>query len=544
MIPQDFIDRLLARINIVDVVSHYVPTLKKAGANYAACCPFHAEKTPSFTVSESKGTYHCWGCHEHGNAINFVMAIANMPFVDAIRTLAADAGMEVPSDQSAIRTSGEKILAMRYARAHELLRHACEVYQAHLTNSPAAMAYVRSRGLSPSTIEKFQIGFAPNAWNTISGNRSYLRETVIDSGLGKQKDNSKHVYDRFRDRLMFPIHSRGGENVIGFGGRVIVDGLPPKYLNSPECLVFQKGDNLYGLKQALPSVRQNNRVFVVEGYMDCAMVSQHQVENVVATLGTAITHVQLRLLFRHSHHITFCYDGDAPGRNAAQRTAELCLPVLDESTKIDFMFIEDGLDPDEHIRQYGKDGFMTIAEQATPVTELLLTIAAKELNLNNGEGLARFLSRTRQMAEQISSPIVKLAFQKQVAARAGIPLTALLQMPSANTVSATAKLVALCSLHSRAVVCKLDTDFLARYLSALDQDFLFPLLATLKTYPDADIDTILTAHTHGCHITLIGELAKAASKLGASFDAFHEAKRAVETIRALDKAFIGDSVSA
>lgn len=562
MIPKSFIQDLESRLNIVDVVRQYVPELKKNGSNYSACCPFHTESTPSFTVNESKGFYHCFGCPAHGKAINFVMEFTGQNFVEAVKTLASSIGMEVPDDKATpVRSDEERARAIRFRRAHELLKHAGETYSKLLSANEDAKDYLLGRGVSQATIDKFHLGYAPNEWNTITGNRSYIRETMLDSGLGKQKEGKTSVYDGFRDRVMFPIFSRSGENIIGFGGRAIHDQ-GPKYLNSPECLVFQKGNNLYGLKQAQDAIRQAKRVFVVEGYMDCAMISQYGVENVVATLGTSVTDEQIRLLFRQASHVTFCLDGDGPGQAAALRAAEICLAVLDEVKVVDFMFMPDELDPDEFVRQYGKEMFCELANKALTLTDFLLNDLARDANMQNSESIARFLARTNELAEKIGSAIVKLSFQKRVAELAGISLDTMLQMlreqnastsiipptaqadtsststqvaVDASELSVSAKMLAVCAIHSRVVVSKLDIVFLSKHLGVADRDMLFPLLVYIKSNPQSSFESIVLSLSFNPYAERIASLVQLAQQIDEGFDSFNEARKVVEQFRAFDR---------
>lgn len=558
MIPKSFIQDLESRLNIVDVIRSYVPELKKNGANFSACCPFHAESTPSFTVNESKGFYHCFGCAANGNSIKFVMEFTGQNFVDAVKTLAASIGIEVPDDKdSPVRSQEDKAKAIRYRRAHDLLRYAGELYSKSLVANEVAMAYLSNRGVTQTTIDKFQIGYAPNEWNTITGNRSYIKETMLDSGLGKQKEGKTSVYDRFRDRVMFPIFSRSGENIIGFGGRAI-SNQDPKYLNSPECLVFQKGNHLYGLKQAQEAIRHAKRVFVVEGYMDCAMLSQYEIENVVATLGTSVTDEQIRLLFRQASHITYCLDGDGPGQAAALRAAEICLGLIDESKVVDFMFIPDELDPDEFVRQFGKEVFCDLASKTLTLTDFLLQEIARDANMQNSESLSRYLAKTNELAETVSSAIVKLAFQKRVAEIAGISLDSMLHMlkeqnassvpqqdssthsPSpANAtiaeISVSAKLLAVCAIHSRSVVPRLDIEFLSKHLGVADREMLFPLLAYLRANPQAQLETISPSLSFNPHSAIIISLVRVVQHMNADFDSYNEARKVVEQFRTFDR---------
>src|SRR5437763_505213 len=314
MTPTDFIQTLLARIDIVDVIDRHVP-LKKAGANYAACCPFHSEKSPSFTVSPTKQFYHCFGCGAHGTAIGFLMEHGGRTFPEAIEELARDVGIEVPREER----PGEVQRRDEAQGLPEIMLAAARFYRSCLKDSRKAIDYLKSRGLTGSIAQRFGIGYAPDAWQPLAGAFPKYEDAALESaGLVIAGDGKR--YDRFRDRVMFPIHDTRGQ-VIGFGGRVIGSG-EPKYLNSPETPLFSKGRELYGLLQARPAVRKSGVAVVVEGYMDVVALAQHGVEYAVATLGTATTTVHVQRLLRATDRVVFCFDGDAAGRRAAWRALE------------------------------------------------------------------------------------------------------------------------------------------------------------------------------------------------------------------------------
>src|SRR5688572_12472898 len=321
MIPQTFIQDLLGRVDIVEVVDRYVK-LKRAGANYVACCPFHSEKSPSFTVSPSKQFYHCFGCGAHGTAVGFMIEFGGMGFVEAVKALAQTVGMTVPEDVSKHSHRGsEEADEVRAA-----LLTAAKYYRTALKASPRAVEYLKSRGLSGEVARDFGIGYAPDGWQNLSGAfADYAAKALLTAGLLKQNEEGKR-YDLFRDRIMFPIVDVRG-NVIGFGGRVLDTG-EPKYLNSPETPVFEKGRELYGLYQARRAIRDAGRVVVVEGYMDVVALAQHEVGYAVATLGTATTGIHVQKLLRQSDEVVFCFDGDAAGRRAARKALEVSLPEL------------------------------------------------------------------------------------------------------------------------------------------------------------------------------------------------------------------------
>ncbi|HKU87443.1 MAG TPA: DNA primase, partial [Casimicrobiaceae bacterium] len=365
MIPNDFIQTLLSRVDIVDVVDRSVP-LKKAGANYQACCPFHSEKTPSFTVSPTKQFYHCFGCGAHGTAIGFLMEYAGKSFPEAVEQLARDAGLPVPRVESA----DERERREQSGDITETLLTAARHYRARLKESTEAIAYLKRRGLTGQVAAHFGIGFAPDAWQGLATAFPDYEDAALEAaGLVIRGEGGKR-YDRFRCRVMFPIHDTRGR-VIGFGGRVLENG-EPKYLNSPETALFSKGKELYGLYLARNAIRAAGQVVVVEGYMDVVALAQHGIEYAVATLGTATTPFHAQKLFRLSDRVVFCFDGDAAGRKAAWRALENTLPVLADGKEARFLFLPDGQDPDDYVRAHGKAVFERAIEGSTPLSEFLL----------------------------------------------------------------------------------------------------------------------------------------------------------------------------
>ena len=411
MIPNDFISTLLSRVDIVDVVDRHVP-LKKAGANYQACCPFHSEKTPSFTVSPTKQFYHCFGCGAHGTAIGFLMEYAGKSFPDAVEELARDAGLEVPR----VEREGEKERREEAADATTTLLAAARFYRAQLKDAPRAIEYLKGRGLTGAIAARFGIGYAPDAWQSLADAFPQYDDTALDAaGLVVSGDGGKR-YDRFRDRVMFPIHDGRGR-VIGFGGRVMGDG-EPKYLNSPETAVFSKGRELYGLFLARGAIRDAGCVVVVEGYMDVVALAQHGVEYAVATLGTATTPVHAQKLFRMTDNVVFCFDGDAAGRKAAWRAMENTLPVLSDGKNARFLFLPDGEDPDDFVRARGKAAFEQAVAGATPLSEYLVAGLAALYPPTSAEGRAALVNAARPLVAQIAAPVLATLIRNRIAALA------------------------------------------------------------------------------------------------------------------------------
>ena len=413
MIPKNFIQDLLNRLDIVDVVERYVP-LKKAGANYVACCPFHNEKSPSFTVSQTKQFYHCFGCGAHGTAIGFVMEHAGFGYVDAIEELARSVGLEVPNERPAAGEVYQKIAPDLY----EVMQTATRYYREQLKLSQRAIDYLKQRGLSGEIAAKFGIGYAPDGWQNLAAAFSdYQSNTLSETGLVIVGDEGKR-YDRFRDRIMFPIINVRGQ-VIGFGGRVLDKG-EPKYLNSPETPLFEKGRELYGLPQAQKAIRAEQRVLVGEGYMDVVALAQHGVEYAVATLGTATTPYHIQKLLRLTEHIVFCFDGDKAGQKAAWRALENALPYLQDGKRISFLFLPVEHDPDSFIREFGKTAFEQRVQEAMPLSSYLLREVSAELDLRTQEGRTQLLQRAKPLLTAIAAPATALLLRKEVAALSGV----------------------------------------------------------------------------------------------------------------------------
>ena len=413
MIPKSFIQDLLNRLDIVDVVERYVP-LKKAGANFVACCPFHNEKSPSFTVSQSKQFYHCFGCGAHGTAIGFVMEHAGLGYVDAIEELARGIGLEVPNERPVAGESYQKIAPDLY----EVTQTATRYYREQLKLSQRAIDYLKQRGLSGEIAAKFGIGYAPDAWQNLAATfPDYQDATLSETGLVVSGDDDKR-YDRFRNRIMFPIINVRGQ-VIGFGGRVLDKG-EPKYLNSPETPLFEKGRELYGLFQAQKAIRAEQRVLVVEGYMDVVALAQHGVEYAVATLGTATTPYHIQKLLRLTGHIVFCFDGDKAGQRAAWRALENALPYLQDGKRISFLFLPVEHDPDSFIREFGKAAFEQRIQESMPLSAYLLREVSAELDLRTQEGRNQLLQRAKPLLTAIAAPATALLLRKEVAALSGV----------------------------------------------------------------------------------------------------------------------------
>jgi DNA primase len=390
VIPQSFIQDLLNRVDIVDVVGRYVQ-LKKGGANFMGLCPFHNEKSPSFTVSPTKQFYHCFGCGAHGTAIGFLIEYSGLGFVEAVKDLAQGVGMAVPDQDRLLPAQRAEVQAKSLALS-EVMTKACDYYRQELRNAQNAIAYLKNRGLTGEIAAKFGLGYAPDGWDSLRTIfPDYDAAALVEAGLiidrSEEEGSNRKRYDRFRDRIMFPIRNIKGQ-VIGFGGRVL-DGGEPKYLNSPETLLFQKGSELYGLFEARQAIREAGYVLVTEGYMDVVALAQLGFPQAVATLGTACTPVHVQKLLRQTDHVIFSFDGDAAGRRAARRALDACLPHAGDNKTLKFLFLPAEHDPDSYVREFGADAFDQQVRDAMPLSQFLLNEVTQDNDLSTSEGRAR-----------------------------------------------------------------------------------------------------------------------------------------------------------
>jgi DNA primase len=430
-IPKAFIDELIARADIVEVVGTRV-ALKRAGSNYKGLCPFHGEKTPSFTVSPTKGFYHCFGCSAHGTAIGFLMAHDNLEFPEAVEALAEMMGLTVPRE-----TSGAPERKDENDELYTLLREADQIYRAALRSSDTAIAYLKQRGIDGPTAGRFGIGYAPNAWDTVLralGTSDARIAALVQAGLVVTNDSGRR-YDRFRDRIMFPIRNSPRGQVIGFGGRVLDSG-EPKYLNSPETPIFRKGHELYGLFEARQSPGRPKEMIVVEGYLDVASLVQHGIENAVATLGTATTTENLRRLTRLTDRILFCFDGDRAGRAAAWRALETALPYGGGTLELKFLLLPEGDDPDSFVRSKGPDAFRALAAGAAPLSDFLVKELAARVDLHTVDGRSRFQAIAKPLLKRLPEGTYRAAVMDAFGTALRIPPDVLNQMMSDAPASA------------------------------------------------------------------------------------------------------------
>ncbi|MEZ3500756.1 DNA primase [Pantoea sp. KPR_PJ] len=417
-IPRVFINDLLARTDIVDLIDARVK-LKKQGKNFHACCPFHNEKTPSFTVNGEKQFYHCFGCGAHGNAIDFLMNYDRLEFVESIEELATQHGLEVPYEAG----SGPSQMERHQRQSlYQLMESLNGFYQQSLTQSPArgARDYLANRGLSADVIEHFAIGFAPAGWDNVLkrfGANKEDRESLMEAGMLVSNDKGR-TYDRFRERVMFPIRDKRGR-VIGFGGRVLGNDTP-KYLNSPETPIFHKGRQLYGLYEAQKNHPQPARLLVVEGYMDVVALAQFGIDYAVASLGTSTTAEHIQLLFRSTDTVICCYDGDRAGREAAWRALETALPYMNDGRQLRFMFLPDGEDPDTLVRKEGKAAFEARMEQAMPLSSFLFDSLLPQVDLSTRDGKARLSTLALPLITQIPGETLRIYMRQELGNKLGI----------------------------------------------------------------------------------------------------------------------------
>ncbi|MBL4828767.1 MAG: DNA primase [Aliivibrio sp.] len=424
LIPRSFIDDLLARVDIVDLIDARVK-LKKQGKNYGACCPFHNEKTPSFSVSQEKQFYHCFGCGVHGNAIDFMMEFDRLEFVEAIEDIAQQFGLDVPREQTVGGPTSTSPTANKSEKRdlYDLMNSISQFYRSQLKSSAnsAAITYLKNRGLSGEIVQKFGIGYVADEWDLVRSNfgQEKTNQDLLVSGGMLIENDKGHRYDRFRGRIMFPIRDRRGR-VIAFGGRVLGDE-KPKYLNSPETPIFHKGKELYGLYEVLQAYREPPKVLVVEGYMDVVALGQFGVDYAVASLGTSTTGDHIQMLFRQTSTVVCCYDGDNAGREAAWRTMENALPYLNDGKQLKFMFLPDGEDPDTYIRSFGKEIFEQQVTDATELIEFFYSNLLKQVNSNSKEALAKLQVLAVPLIDKVLGKTLKIHLLKRLGVLIGVP---------------------------------------------------------------------------------------------------------------------------
>ncbi len=493
-IPQSFIDDVLARVDIVEIIDRYVP-LKKAGANHKACCPFHGEKTPSFTVSQAKQFYHCFGCGVSGTAISFLMEFDQMHFVDAIEYLADQVGLTIPQEAMVTATPSQQGL-------YDALHNSSLFFQKQLREAPDAIAYLKKRSISGETAATFQLGYSPSEWHALTQSLNNPEAMLLGAGMLVRNDSGK-THDRFRNRIMYPIRDRRGR-VIGFGGRVM-DGSEPKYLNSPETPLFQKGRELYGLFELRKAKRNSvERIIVVEGYMDVIALAQAGISNAVATLGTATSFDQVATLFRETDEIVFCFDGDSAGKKAAWRALNSALPALKAGRDARFLFLPEGEDPDSVVNSKGKDYFTDlVTHQALEASAFLF----RELELQAHKGTdttgtghkARLAELARPLIEQIPSGVYKELVTNQLEQKVGVKVFiadnhSVTAAPSADSKSGShtpVRRAITAILSEPSIVLDIDPEAYDFSTQIPGADLLMQIIALVEIQPDITVSGVL-----------------------------------------------------
>ena len=533
LIPQDFIDDLIARADVVEIVGRRVQ-LKKAGREFKACCPFHDEKTPSFTVSPGKGFYHCFGCGAHGTAVGFLMEFDHMSFVEAIESLASSMGVEVP------RSESDKP-ARRYDELFSLMDSVARYWQTAMKDTPTAVEYLKNRGIDGATAKRFGIGYAPDGWSNVLdkfGKSSEATERLLATGLIIRKDNGQH-YDRFRDRIMFPIRDTRGRT-IGFGGRILGDG-EPKYLNSPETVLFHKGRELYGLFEARQALRNIEKLVVVEGYMDVVALARHGIDFSVATLGTATTSEHLNHLFRLTENAYFCFDGDRAGKAAAWRALENALPQIREGRQIRFVFLPEGQDPDSFVNENGADAFVAALDNGVALSDFLIDELASQVDMETVDGRARLAELARPLVNKIPTGVYRELLMESLAAAVGLTAAKLEKMIASGAAQDRGATVSVARAdgerrrptgsgqpsvvrHALTIILNhpeagrtLDIDKLAG-VSRPGTDLLRAVIETVRAQPNITTAGLLERWRHDAQGRHLGKLAAAALPLDEDFD--------------------------
>lgn len=481
IIPRNFINELLARTDIVEIIDARV-SLRKKGANYTACCPFHNEKTPSFTVSQSKQFYHCFGCGVNGNAISFLMEFDRLSFVETVEYLAGQLSLEIPREIKSQTTA-----LTQKPDLYDVMEKVTQYYQKQLREHPEAIDYLKQRGLTGKIAKDFRIGYAPQAWDNLTRHISATAD-LLSNGLIIQKTQGNTYYDRFRDRVIFPIRDRRGR-VIAFGGRIIGTG-DPKYMNSPETPIFHKGNELYGIYEALQAERNLTKVLVVEGYMDVVALAQQGIHNVVATLGTATTPDHIQRLFRLTQEIIFCFDGDRAGQAAAFKALETALPLLQDGNQIRFLILPQGEDPDTLIRKEGKEKFLLRIEASQSLADFLFFSASQSIDISTEAGKARFVKQLVPLINKLPANIFQQLLFDRLADIVRMDVAALKNIT--KTQPKSEKIIAQQKVNPRRSVLRMAIALLIQHpnlISSLPENisfenFVLPSIGILKEIVD------------------------------------------------------------
>lgn len=508
LIPQPFIDQLLQSTDLVEFIDGYVP-LKKRGTSHVACCPFHKEKSPSFNVVAKKQFYHCFGCGASGNAISFAMNYLNQGFTDAVETLATRLGLTVPRE-------GQSDKQMVSTDLYKLLEKVSDYYEKQLkSNGKTAIDYLRERGLSGEIAKSYQLGFAPEGWHNLEQHFARSQQDLITTGMLIKNDDGK-VYDRYRNRIMFPIHDRHGR-IIGFGGRVLDAVQKPKYLNSPETVLFQKSRELYGLHQILSTQKSIKQIILVEGYMDVIALAQHGINNAVATLGTATSSFHIQLLAKHTQHLVFCFDGDSAGKQAAWRALENSLPHLNEGLDASFMFLPEEHDPDSLVRSEGKESFLTRMQQAMPLHQLLFNTLGKDINLQNPAGKTQLINQAKPLLQKITEGSFKQLLVDDLARLTHIDTHRLNQLIASTTeikpneqttiTRSPIRIAIALLLQNPEIYARCSNKIDPNLLSDQEHSILIQLICQLALNPKANTATLVEFWRNSSYFDSISKLA-------------------------------------
>ncbi len=482
-IPQNFIDEIISRTDIVELIDGHVP-LKKKGKEYSACCPFHNEKTASFTVSPDKQFYHCFGCGAHGTALGFLMEYERLDFIEAVEVLAQQHGLQIPQDNGAYEKNNHQEL-------FDLLQKANDFFQQNLRQQKNAIDYLKNRGVAGDIAAKYNLGYAADSFDNLINYFKDLADLkqLEEIGLIKKSDKGSGYYDRFRNRITFPIKDRRGR-VIGFGGRVLDDAMP-KYLNSPETTVFHKSNALYGLYEARKSKQASNSLIVVEGYMDVVALAQHGIENVIATLGTATTTQHIQQLYRCTKEIVFCFDGDRAGREAAWRAAQQTIPLFQDGLEAKFLFLPQGEDPDSLIRSRGKEIFNQYIKDGDSLSDFIFSKLAEDVDIRTTSGKARFANMAKPLLEKLPSGVFKKLVFKELEQKVGASIQysdiAIKPSSSSNVSSNKAtpvRLAIAALLHQPSLALDIETTHYLENCLIPGTALLLEIIATWKNQPE------------------------------------------------------------
>jgi DNA primase len=507
LIPQPFIDELLQRTDLVELIDGYLP-LKKRGTSYVACCPFHNEKSPSFNVVPKKQFYHCFGCGQSGNAISFIMNYLNQGFIEAVETLAARLGLPLPQKTQTEKNNSSQDL-------YKLLASVSAYYQNQLKHQgQLAINYLQTRGLSGEIAKLYQLGFANEGWHNLEKTFSKNQRDLITTGMLIKNEEGK-IYDRYRNRIMFPIHDRHGR-IIAFGGRVLDSEQKPKYLNSPETLIFQKSRELYGLHQILSQKKLPEYIIIVEGYMDVIALAQHDIMNGVATLGTATSIFHIQLLTKHTKTLFFCFDGDNAGKQAAWRALESSLPYLNQGVDAHFVFLPDGEDPDSLVRSEGKELFLNRLKQAIPLHRLFIDNLAKNINLLSPAGKTQLINLAKPFLQKMSEGSYKQLLIEELSRLTHIENHRLNQLISSQytesvqkvTLSRTPLRIAVALLLQHPEIYTQSIQKInPNLLDTKECDMLLKLLHQLKLNPQTNTASLIEAWRNHDYFEFMNQLA-------------------------------------